>query len=252
MKKQILHIVLVAVLILGMSSCNKFDEQTDNNSNSSVTPTDTTSTSDTSSRGEWIDLGLPSGLLWYSVNIGASTPTEVGDLYAWGETETKYVYKWSTYKYATVDAQGNLSTLTKYNTTDNTTVLEPEDDAATAVIGNGARIPTIDEWQELIVYTSQTQDNNGNVTFLAANGRSILLPHTGRGSSTSYYYYGYYWSSNMCTQETQGLASGSYPQYAQFLYWIGGSGPYVGGATYNSGHKARYEGLPIRAVRQAR
>ncbi|MDY6372158.1 MAG: hypothetical protein SPL12_07690 [Bacteroidales bacterium] len=50
---------------------------------------------------EWVDLGLPSGLLWAACNLGASSPEEYGDYYAWGETTTKEVYNWSTYKYCT-------------------------------------------------------------------------------------------------------------------------------------------------------
>ena len=50
---------------------------------------------------EWVDLGLPSGLLWAKCNLGASSPEEYGDYYAWGETTTKSNYNWSTYKYCT-------------------------------------------------------------------------------------------------------------------------------------------------------
>ena len=48
---------------------------------------------------EWVDLGLPSGTLWATCNVGASKPEEYGDYFAWGETTTKGIYNWSTYKY---------------------------------------------------------------------------------------------------------------------------------------------------------
>ena len=81
---------------------------------------------------EYVDLGLPSGTMWATCNIGANYPEDYGDYYAWGETETKSNYDWSTYKWC----KGSEDTLTKYctdndyGTVDNKTVLDPEDDAA--------------------------------------------------------------------------------------------------------------------------
>ena len=49
---------------------------------------------------EWVDLGLPSGTLWATMNIGASSPEEYGDYFAWGETQPKEVYNWSTYSWS--------------------------------------------------------------------------------------------------------------------------------------------------------
>ena len=94
---------------------------------------------------EWVDLGLPSGLLWAACNLGASSPEEYGDYYAWGETTTKEVYNWSMYKYS----NGDYDQLTKYcnsssyghnGFTDNLTTLDAMDDAATQKLGSGARI----------------------------------------------------------------------------------------------------------------
>lgn len=70
---------------------------------------------------EWIDLGLPSGTLWATCNIGANKPEEYGDYFAWGEVSSKKVYSNDNYKW---------SDYSKYNETDNKTELEPEDDAA--------------------------------------------------------------------------------------------------------------------------
>ena len=86
----------------------------------------------TSEEHEYVDLGLPSGTLWATCNVGASKPEEYGDYYAWGETEPKEVYDWSTYRWC----NGGRTSLTKYNTkssygiVDNKTELELEDDAA--------------------------------------------------------------------------------------------------------------------------
>ena len=136
----------------------------------------------------WVDLGLPSGLLWAKCNLGATTPEGHGDYYAWGETATKEVYNWSTYKYCTVDAEGSLQTLTKYNTSttygtpDNLTTLQAMDDAAAQKLGSGARMPTKAEWEELLNNTTAewTQVNGVNGRkFTAANGNSLFLPAAG-------------------------------------------------------------------------
>ena len=80
---------------------------------------------------EWIDLGLPSGLKWATCNVGAKTPEEYGDYFAWGETEPKDYYDWSTYKWC--DGSSNAM-MTKYcddyfyGSVDNKTVLEASDD----------------------------------------------------------------------------------------------------------------------------
>ena len=84
---------------------------------------------------EWVDLGLPSGTLWATCNVGANAPEEYGDYFAWGETAPKDYYDWSTYKWC----KGSYNTMTKYCTnssygyngfTDGKTELDPEDDAA--------------------------------------------------------------------------------------------------------------------------
>ena len=82
---------------------------------------------------EWVDLGLPSGTLWATCNIGATSPEGYGDYFAWGETQPKQVYDWSNYKWGNYYVQGGLSkyvTDSEYGTVDYKTELEPEDDAA--------------------------------------------------------------------------------------------------------------------------
>ena len=114
--------------------------------------------------GEAIDLGLPSGIKWASYNVGATVPEEYGGYYAWGETEEKSNYEWSTYKYC----NGSYTSLTKYctsssyGTVDNKTILEPEDDVAHVKWGGSWRMSTLDEIKEL--------DNNGTWTWSTLNG----------------------------------------------------------------------------------
>ena len=163
---------------------------------------------------EYVDLGLPSGLKWATCNVGATTPEDYGDYFAWGEVEPKTTYDWSTYKYG-----ADWDQLTKYCTgsdygkdgfTDNKTVLDPEDDAATANWGGAWRMPTTAEQQELINYctwdwTTQNGVNGYKVT--GPNGNSIFLPaagYMGAGALNDAGSYGYYWSSSLSTDYPDG------------------------------------------------
>ena len=103
---------------------------------------------------DYVDLGLPSSLLWATCNVGADSPGDYGDYFAWGETSTKSSYDMDTYKYC----KGSYDTQTKYcndssygysGFTDELTVLESSDDAATANWGGSWRMPTHAEWKEL-------------------------------------------------------------------------------------------------------
>ena len=170
---------------------------------------------------DYVDLGLPSGLLWATCNVGAETPGDYGDYFAWGETQSKDTYDWSTYQYC----NGSNNTLTKYCSqsnygyngfTDNLTILKPSDDAATANWGSGWRMPTQAEWQELLDNTTVTLTHqygrNGRL-FTASNGNSLFLPNDGyRGSSglNNAGRYGYYWSSSL----TPGIPYGAYAFYS--------------------------------------
>ena len=93
---------------------------------------------------EWVDLGLPSGTLWATCNVGANSPEEYGDYFAWGETQTKNVYNWGVYRLC----GGSQNTMKKYCTNssygmvDNLTALESEDDAATVNWGSEWQTPT--------------------------------------------------------------------------------------------------------------
>lgn len=133
---------------------------------------------------DYVDLALPSGLLWATTNVGAARPEECGSYFAWGETTPKANYSWETYKYA----NGSETTLTKYTSpynyfdSDSNDRLDEGDDAATANWGKLWRTPTLKETQELINYcswtlTSQNGVNGYKVT--GANGNSIFLPAGG-------------------------------------------------------------------------
>ncbi len=158
----------------------------------------------------WVDLGLPSGLLWADCNLGASKPEEYGNLYAWGEISSKDSYAWETYRYCTVDAEGSLLALTKYNNDsdygmpDSLITLLPADDAATAQFGGGARMPTADEWRELRDNTdiewTQLNDVYGCRLTSRTNGKTLFLPAAGRRAGSELLAAGKvggYWSSSL-------------------------------------------------------
>ena len=94
-----------------------------------------------------VDLGLNSGLLWAKCNMGTTDPTQPGDYYAWGETSTKKKYYSDNYKHFKINE--NLNIL-KYNEKDGKEVLDLNDDAARVNLGVGYRIPTKEDWEELL------------------------------------------------------------------------------------------------------
>ena len=166
----------------------------------------------------YVDLGLPSGLLWATCNVGADNPEDYGDYFAWGETQPKSTYNWSTYQYSNGGFYNNwggfMPYLTKYCTDsnygyngfiDNLTTLLPEDDAATANWGGDWRMPTKEEWQELYQNTTHTWTTQNGVNgrlFTAANGNSLFLPAAGDRWVGGLYNAGsggYYWSSSLIT-----------------------------------------------------
>lgn len=136
---------------------------------------------------KFIDLDLPSGLLWAECNIGASNPSEEGDWFAWAETEPRevtYLDNWNEYKYADTLTQYNYHS-TKYES-DGKTTLEPEDDAATVKWGDPCRTPTLADIQELIdncdmtFWAVDSTKSNWNRTYVVRfaskkTGRSIQM-----------------------------------------------------------------------------
>ena len=199
---------------------------------------------------EYVDLGLPSGTLWATCNIGATSPEDFGDYFAWGEIEGyndgKTNFSWSTYKWC----EGSNSTMTKYCTnssygyegfTDDKTELDLEDDAAYVNWGPAWRMPSYEQFQELInssyTTTEWTTQNgvNGRKITSKTNGNSIFLPAAGYRDSSSFYdagLSGNFWS--------RALSLGV-PYYARLLNF------------YSSAISAYYNdrcwGLSVRPVR---
>ena len=186
---------------------------------------------------EYVDLGLPSGLKWATCNVGANNPWEYGGYYAWGETEEKSNYDWSTYKWCngSYDSQTKYCTDSYYGRVDNKTILDPEDDVAHVKWGGTWRMPTLDEQKELLNkctwnWTTQNGVNGYKVT--GPNGNSIFLPAAGCRYGTGAYDRGGSggcWSSSLYS---------SYSDYAYYLYFGCGNHYWDDGSRYN-GHSVR-------------
>ena len=165
-----------------------------------------------------VDLGLPSGLKWATCNVGASSPEDYGDYFAWGETKSKKTYNWSTYKYSYASThlftKYCASTSNGYNGfVDNKTTLDPEDDVAHVKWGGAWRMPTKAEQDELrdtnnCTWTWTTQGGkNGYKVTSKKNGNSIFLPAAGFRNDSSLSgagSWGHYWSSSLGTNYSDG------------------------------------------------
>ena len=159
---------------------------------------------------DYVDLGLPSGTLWATMNVGANTPEEYGDYFAWGEVAPKEVYDWSTYKWC----NGSEYTLTKYcanseyGTVDNKTDLDLEDDAVYVNWGPSWRMPTSDQLEELKnSCTWQRTEMNGVIgnVVTGPNGNTMFLPAAGAINGSAFErvgQYGYLWSCALNSDET--------------------------------------------------
>ena len=232
-------------------SCNESDDDSQQEKETTPKGDETSSKDDdTTSDGNvivinghrFVDLGLPSGLLWAETNVGAENPEDAGDFFSWGETSPKVTYDATTDKYCSCpDGDINCfeaSHYTKYNSTDGKTVLDPEDDAATVNWGSSSRMPTKEEFQELLdkctwIWDSSPSHKGYLVT--GSNGNSIFIPASGArtGSSPSGQgLNGDYWSSTLIS---------SHRNSAYFLYFY---------SSYHSisSNRYRYAGHIVRPV----
>ena len=190
---------------------------------------------------DWVDLGLPSGLKWATNNIGAKTPEDRGDYFAWGEVTPKINYGWSYYKYR--NQMGNQ--ISKYcgdggyGIIDNKFVLEESDDAASVNWGGRWRTPTKEEFEELKMHCEFTwEDRSGIKGFKVTsktNGHSIFFPAAGYYDKDGFFSEdetGNYWSSS--------VTKGDRPYDAWDLYFSKDN--------VFLNHDYRHHGLNIRPV----
>ncbi|MCQ2259484.1 MAG: hypothetical protein MJZ41_16085 [Bacteroidaceae bacterium] len=215
---------------------------------------------------EYVDLDLPSGTLWATMNVGAESPEDYGNYYAWGETKAygeqdtsnaynysyngnssykKTAYYWSTYKWC--DGYTYEGPFTKYNTdssrgtVDNKKVLELADDAAYVNWGENWRMPTKAEQDELRdnctwTWTSINGKNGYKVSSKKDSSKYIFLPAAGHRRDSSLYLdgsRGYYWSSSLDESD---------PVRAYELYFDS--------SRVDWSHTHRCFGFPVRPVRR--
>lgn len=179
--------------------------------------------------GEAVDLGL--SVKWSSMNLGATSPGDYGDYFAWGKTAPENNYRGETYEFS------------KYNIVDNKTEFKDydyEDDAARQALGGNWRMPTIDEWRELEDYCTWTWTNSYNGSgvkgriITGPNGNSIFLPAAGCWSGTGLKEAGFngdYWSSSL------------YEGNRVCAYYL-----FFGSWKVSYGDRGRQDGLSVRPV----
>lgn len=173
----------------------------------------------------YVDLGLD--VLWATCNLGADSPEEAGDLFAWGETEPKEEYTWENYKWCL----GTKETMFKYVDPINRQPLDPDDDAARVRLGGKWRMPTSNDWSQLQYFTQMKKMtvNGTNGYFFSSKiegyiGHGFFLPIDNHVVG--------YW-----------VPLSDYIYYAFSFNNIGGSD------SPTCRRLDRYRGLPIRPVR---
>ncbi len=184
---------------------------------------------------DYVNLGLPSGTLWATMNLGATVSSDLGSRFAWGELDPKSSYTWNNYYFGT---QNNI---TKYTSSDEKYTLEPEDDAAVDMWGGDWHIPYPEQWQELFQYTNHTSmyDSADEVngvygkifTSTVDSTRSIFIPFSGWMDDQAVIYPGEiaYWANEGEDND------------ACQTYFDGDGG-------FSTWYKDRYYGCPIRPV----
>lgn len=187
---------------------------------------------------EYIDLGL--SVKWATCNIGADSPEEYGNYYAWGERSISdgdaFSYKW-------FETSGEISYYTKYwshgKDADYKYQLDLSDDVAYTKWGTSWRMPTREEVNELINecrwYKSSQSGVNG-YKVVGPNGNNIFLPAGGKlsgGNKSLVGEYAYYWSSSL------------YIDNSMRAYIV-----HTDKKEVTCGNAERYVALPVRPVRR--
>lgn len=200
----LLSFMMAAMFSFSLASCGG-DEENNPESGGDAGRVDT---------HEYVDLGLASGTLWATCNIGANSPEAQGYKFAWGEIAQKESYSLDNYKYGVETDDWKMTkycTLSEYGYgggyVDNITELQPEDDAATANWGSKWQTPSLAQLQELFsgYYTTATWTTqngvNGMLIKSKKNDKSIFLPAAGKYYDSSQGSEGRYWSRSLHTEK---------------------------------------------------
>ena len=199
---------------------------------------------------EMVDLGLPSGIKWANMNVGATSESDFGLFFQWGDTvgytsdqcgtgEGQKSFSWSDYKWC----NGGYNTMTKYctsssyGTVDGKTVLDAEDDGVRVHMGGDWRLPTGTNMEELIANTTYeyaTIDGvaGGKFTNKTDSSKYIFLP----GAA--------------CSDGSFGLGTSALSWSSSLDESYSGNALCLGGDSCGSGvsNLSRYYGLPLRGV----
>ena len=189
---------------------------------------------------QWEDLGL--SVKWAAWNVGANTPEEYGGLYAWGETLEKTEYNIDSYTHVVREY---------YGTGENDWYLSPtfigeeisgtEYDVAHVLWGDGARLPTLDEIQELVnkcTFKKGSFKGTEGVYVIGPNNNNVFFPCFREGDDSRWY--DYYWSGTYC--EVGDIWG--YPDSAHSLAL-----DQRDGITIDRHGGCRFEGLRVRPVK---
>jgi len=179
---------------------------------------------------DYVDLGLPSGTLWATANIGASSTSEAGLFVAWGETKEKSSYSWSTYQW--VNAED--TTLTRYSSLRDTLYLS--DDVACRMWGGLWQLPSVSQWIELTKYCRWSWALvNGTYGYrISSTSTSIFLPAVGYVRDETYYdanLSGSYWARE--TYASDSLSAYSFYIDEEYRMWA---------------YRSKYTGRTVRAT----
>lgn len=163
------YIRLICIICVALISVEGFAQGKINRPQKSPTTSKQSHTTGTINGHEWVDLGLPSRVKWATCNVGASSPSDYGNYYAWGETVTKSEYTEENSKTYGNENIGIISGNPRY-------------DAARANWGGTWRLPSVPEMKELIdkcTWTWTSQNGNKGYKVVGPNGKYIFLPAAG-------------------------------------------------------------------------
>ena len=181
---------------------------------------------------EYVDLGLPSGLKWATMNVGASSPEECGDYFAWGEVKTKEEYD----KFNSVTYGKSIDELQADGVIDSNGNLNPYYDAATQKWGKAWRMPTWMDFYELLIRCrwewTTFKGKDGYKVSSKVNDNWIFFPDDSKSKGN-----GYYWSST---------ASVNNEAYLLYFYHLKINNSYR--YSYNFDNDDRYQDNGVRPV----
>ena len=148
---------------------------------------------------QFVDLGLPSGLLWARTNVGASSPSDDGDYFAWGETKSKSNYDFNSYKWA-AGSDHFYYYYSKYNSSDGKQTLDDLYDDAASLNWGLLRcfMPESSAFEELYNECDWTWTGDGYLV-TGPNGNAIFFPASGYRDEEVLVQHGscgHYWSSS--------------------------------------------------------